>query len=54
MVLLSEVLSNGIISVHHPVLASVASHPQGYLVGGIIALLIMGYLVYSLIRPEKF
>jgi len=27
---------------------------QGYLTGGIIALLIMGYLIYTLIRPEKF
>jgi K+-transporting ATPase KdpF subunit len=26
----------------------------GYLIGGIIALLIMGYLVYTLMRPEKF
>ena len=25
-----------------------------YLIGGIIALLIMGYLVYTLLRPEKF
>jgi len=25
-----------------------------YLIGGIVALLIMGYLVYSLVRPEKF
>jgi K+-transporting ATPase KdpF subunit len=28
--------------------------PQVYLIGGIIALLIMIYIVYSLIRPEKF
>jgi K+-transporting ATPase KdpF subunit len=27
---------------------------KGYLIGGIIALLIMGYLIYTLIRPEKF
>jgi K+-transporting ATPase KdpF subunit len=25
-----------------------------YLIGGIIALFIMGYLIYTLIRPEKF
>jgi K+-transporting ATPase KdpF subunit len=25
-----------------------------YLIGGIVALLIMGYLVYTLLRPEKF
>jgi K+-transporting ATPase KdpF subunit len=24
-----------------------------YLIGGIIALLIMGYLIYTLIRPDK-
>ena len=28
--------------------------PNGYLIGGIIALFIMCYLIYSLIRPEKF
>jgi K+-transporting ATPase KdpF subunit len=27
---------------------------QGYITGGIIALLILGYLIYTLIRPEKF
>ncbi len=26
----------------------------GYLIGGIIALLILIYLLYSLIKPEKF
>jgi len=25
-----------------------------YLIGGIIALLIMGYLIYTLLRPDKF
>jgi len=25
-----------------------------YLIGGIIALLIMGYLVYTLVHPDKF
>lgn len=25
-----------------------------YLIGGIVALLILGYLVYTLLRPEKF
>jgi K+-transporting ATPase KdpF subunit len=28
--------------------------PSGYIVGAIIALLIFGYLFYSLIKPEKF
>jgi K+-transporting ATPase KdpF subunit len=28
--------------------------PVSYLIGGIVALLIMGYLIYTLLRPEKF
>jgi len=27
---------------------------MGYLMGAIIAFLVFGYLVYSLIKPEKF
>ncbi|MEI7726246.1 MAG: K(+)-transporting ATPase subunit F [Bacteroidota bacterium] len=27
---------------------------HGYVIGAIIGLFIMGYLVYSLIKPEKF
>ena len=27
---------------------------HGYVIGAIIALVILGYLVYSLIKPEKF
>jgi K+-transporting ATPase KdpF subunit len=34
--------------------ASVSGLPLNYLIGGIIALLIMGYLFYILINPEKF
>jgi K+-transporting ATPase KdpF subunit len=34
--------------------AAAANNPSGYLIGGIIAILILGYLVYTLIRPEKF
>jgi len=34
--------------------AAVSNGPLSYLIGGIIALFIMGYLVYTLIRPEKF
>jgi K+-transporting ATPase KdpF subunit len=33
---------------------SAADGNNSYLIGGIIALLIMVYLIYSLIRPEKF
>jgi K+-transporting ATPase KdpF subunit len=28
--------------------------PVSYIIGGIIALLILGYLVYTLLRPDKF
>jgi K+-transporting ATPase KdpF subunit len=43
-----------------PVLA--APHPDvpvanghvSYLIGGIVAILIMGYLIYTLLRPDKF
>jgi K+-transporting ATPase KdpF subunit len=27
---------------------------SGYIIGAIIALLIFGYLIYSLVKPEKF
>jgi K+-transporting ATPase KdpF subunit len=31
-----------------------ATESAGYVVGAIIALFILGYLVYSLVRPERF
>ncbi|MFH1119685.1 MAG: K(+)-transporting ATPase subunit F [Bacteroidota bacterium] len=31
-----------------------ANSPTGYLVGIVISLLILGYLIYSLVKPEKF
>jgi len=34
--------------------AVVSNGPVSYLIGGIIALLIMGYLVYTLVHPDKF
>jgi K+-transporting ATPase KdpF subunit len=34
--------------------AAVSNGPVSYLIGGIIALLIMGYLIYTLLRPDKF
>lgn len=33
--------------------AAVSNGPVSYLIGGLIALLIMGYLIYTLIRPDK-
>jgi len=38
-----------------PAAANTASNgPQSYLIGGIIAFIILGYLIYTLVRPEKF
>jgi K+-transporting ATPase KdpF subunit len=34
--------------------AAVSNSPVSYLIGGIIALLILGYLIYTLLRPDKF
>ena len=31
-----------------------SNSPVSYIIGGIIALLIMGYLIYTLLKPEKF
>jgi len=33
---------------------AVSNSAVSYLIGGIIALLIMGYLIYTLLRPDKF
>jgi K+-transporting ATPase KdpF subunit len=33
---------------------AVSNGPLSYLIGGIVALMIMGYLIYTLLRPEKF
>ena len=45
-------LSLAVVPVHSD--AAVSNGPVSYLVGGIIALLIMGYLIYTLLRPDKF
>jgi K+-transporting ATPase KdpF subunit len=34
--------------------SAVSNSPVSYLIGGIIALLIMGYLIYTLLHPDKF
>jgi K+-transporting ATPase KdpF subunit len=31
-----------------------SNEPVSYLIGGIIAILILGYLIYTLIHPDKF
>jgi K+-transporting ATPase KdpF subunit len=33
---------------------ALANSPAGYLIGAIVALLIMGYLIYTLLRPDRF
>ena len=33
---------------------NVTNGPLSYLIGGFIALLILGYLIYTLLRPDKF
>jgi K+-transporting ATPase KdpF subunit len=33
---------------------AIPNNPAGYIIGGIIALLIMGYLIYTLIYPDRF
>ena len=30
------------------------SNPAGYITGAVIALFILGYLIYSLVNPDKF
>ncbi|MCX6253503.1 MAG: K(+)-transporting ATPase subunit F [Bacteroidia bacterium] len=30
------------------------NHSSGYVIGAIIALFIFGYLLYTLVKPEKF
>jgi K+-transporting ATPase KdpF subunit len=34
--------------------AAASNGPVSYIIGGIIALLILGYLIYTLLRPDKF
>jgi K+-transporting ATPase KdpF subunit len=33
---------------------AVSNGPVSYIIGGVIALLILGYLIYTLLHPEKF
>jgi K+-transporting ATPase KdpF subunit len=32
----------------------VSNDPISYIMGGIVALFILGYLIYTLLKPEKF
>jgi K+-transporting ATPase KdpF subunit len=33
---------------------ALSNNTVSYLIGGIVALLILGYLIYTLLRPDKF
>jgi K+-transporting ATPase KdpF subunit len=33
---------------------AISNSPLSYMIGGFIALLLMGYLVFTLLKPEKF
>jgi len=48
----TSLMSLLIVRVHSD--AAVSNGPISYLIGGIIALLILGYLIYTLLRPDKF
>ncbi len=48
---LKSLLSLVVVPIHEPV---ASNGPVSYLIGGIIALLILGYLIYTLLHPEKF
>ena len=37
-----------------PTATATGSGPGGYVIGAVISLLILLYLIYSLINPEKF
>ncbi|NVO10396.1 MAG: K(+)-transporting ATPase subunit F [Bacteroidales bacterium] len=34
--------------------ASESNTSTGYIIGAIIALVVLGYLIYALLKPEKF
>jgi K+-transporting ATPase KdpF subunit len=48
----TSLMSLVVVPIHQD--AAVSNGPVSYLIGGIIALLIMGYLIYTLLRPDKF
>jgi K+-transporting ATPase KdpF subunit len=47
-----SLLSLVVVPIHSD--TAVSNGPVSYLIGGIIALLILGYLIYTLLHPEKF
>jgi K+-transporting ATPase KdpF subunit len=48
----ASLMSMAVVPVHSG--EAVSNGPLSYIIGGIIALFIMGYLIYTLMHPEKF
>lgn len=34
--------------------SAVSNGPVSYIIGGVVALIIMGYLIYTLLHPDRF
>jgi K+-transporting ATPase KdpF subunit len=47
-------MSLTVVPINTDTAASASNSPVSYLIGAIVALLIMGYLIYTLLRPDKF
>ncbi len=45
-------MSLAVVPIHSA--GAAANGTVSYLIGGVIALLILGYLIYTLMHPEKF
>jgi K+-transporting ATPase KdpF subunit len=43
-----------LVIVSNPSASTAANSFLSYIIGGIVALLILGYLVYTLLHPERF
>jgi K+-transporting ATPase KdpF subunit len=43
-----------VVNIHTGTNNATANGPVSYTIGVLIALFIMGYLIYSLLKPEKF
>lgn len=37
-----------------PINAATSNNTVSYIIGGVIAIFILGYLIYTLIKPERF
>jgi K+-transporting ATPase KdpF subunit len=51
---MKALISNLFIGVVPITSINITDNTSGYAIGAFIALLILGYLIYSLIKPEKF